>query len=113
MTNETYQIDTEQRIRAAKATLPKVVLKVELASVNNIDFNERDKNIRSRQVVVTGFAEARSVCREYIRDNDLGGGNWTGGTIRDAHNRVVGYVSYNGRVWEWDGKSIKKEIVLA
>ena len=41
----------------------------------------------------------RAACRAYIEQDDLGGGNWTGGELTE-HGRPVGRVSYNGRVWE-------------
>ena len=54
---------------------------------------------RPRRVPVADFAEASRVVLQYISDNELGGGNWTGGEIRDLAGTVVGRVSYNGRVW--------------
>lgn len=54
--------------------------------------------IEEKTVGVSSFDEARRVCREFIEENDLGGGNWTGGQIWDD-GAPVAYVSYNGRVW--------------
>lgn len=50
---------------------------------------------------VDSLAEASRLCREYIQEFDLGGGNWTGGLITEVrnHKKVVGHVSYNGIVW--------------
>jgi len=57
---------------------------------------------------VKSYAEASSVCQAYIRKYDLGGGNWAGGDIWIGAKHV-GYVSFNGRVWEsrtWPSKEI-------
>lgn len=52
-----------------------------------------------REVVpVEDFAAALKACRDYIEENDLGSGNWTGGDIRE-NGKVVAKVSYNGAVW--------------
>jgi len=61
-------------------------------------------------VAVKSFAEASKVCREYIVRFDLGGGNWTGGDIW-VKAQHVGYVSFNGRVWE-SREFPSKEILL-
>ncbi len=41
----------------------------------------------------------RALCLAYIRDWDLGGGNWPGGIVGTGRV-IVGHVSYNGRLWE-------------
>ncbi|MBD2746127.1 hypothetical protein IC232_05365 [Microvirga sp. BT688] len=52
-----------------------------------------------RKVVAADhFPAASKACRDYIEENDLGGGNWTGGDIRE-NGKVVAKVSYNGTVW--------------
>ena len=43
--------------------------------------------------------EHPTACRADIEQDDLGGGNWSGGQIFEA-GRQVARVSYNGRVWE-------------
>lgn len=60
---------------------------------------------RQTWVEVSGFPEASKVCRDYIEKNGLGGGNWTGGQVKDSGAHVA-RVSYNGRVWGIDGKEI-------
>lgn len=42
--------------------------------------------------------EASALCRKYIEEHDLGGGNWDGGDVY-VKGTVVAKVSYNGRVW--------------
>jgi len=54
--------------------------------------------IKKEQVFT--LIEASEVCQEYIREYELGGGNWLGGKVFDAiTNEQVAYVSYNGKVW--------------
>jgi len=55
--------------------------------------------------LVASLAEASRTCREYIEQNDLGGGNWTGGQVC-LGNVEIGRVSYNGRVWDVNGREI-------
>jgi len=54
---------------------------------------------RAVRINVATLADAADACRAYIARNGLGAGNWTGGKITDG-KKVVGYVSYNGRVWD-------------
>lgn len=50
---------------------------------------------------------ASRICRDYIRDHGLGGGNWTGGAIVNAKTGdPIGRVAYNGRVFGVDGSEI-------
>lgn len=78
---------------------------VELEASPNPDYsnNRRDNRgsvkIKPVRVKVSSFAEASKICQKYIDDNDLGGGNWTGGAIYEDGKQIA-YVSYNGRIWE-------------
>lgn len=76
---------------------------VTLKADPNPDFGggTRQGTVRKRQTTaeVSSFAEASRVCREYIEEHGLGGGNWTGGQIWED-GVPVAYVSYNGRVWK-------------
>ena len=42
-----------------------------------------------------------TACRPDIEQDDLGGGNWSGGQLFEA-GRQVARVAYNGRVWEME-----------
>lgn len=78
--------------------------RVRLSSMGNPDFGE---NPRCRKPgaeancwkKVGSVAEASTVCRQFIADNELGGGNWSGGEIQDADGKVIARISYNGRAW--------------
>ncbi len=59
--------------------------------------------------VVPSLADASQVCIAYIRNNDLGAGNFSGGQVlRQEGGAWVPHaqVSYNGRVWALDGAEI-------
>lgn len=77
-------------------------LKVLLSDVGNPDYRQdADRSVtglRPRWVKVTDFAEASRVCREYIDNNNLGGGNWSGGLITED-GKEVARVAYGGSVW--------------
>lgn len=86
-------------------------MKVTLSHASNPDIVGRGywsvmNRPRKKSIEVASFAEASRVCREYIERYELGGGNWTGGTITEK-GKEIGRVSYNGRVWDTDGKEIE------
>lgn len=78
---------------------------VTLKSVGNIDHGQdptkqklgasKDKNVK-----VNSFLEAQQKCMKFIDKNNLGGGNWSGGHIKDNTGKIIAHISYNGRVWE-------------
>lgn len=63
------------------------------------DPRRRLPGVPTRRVLVASFAEASAAVRNYIEQHQLGGGNWTGGLITDQQGTLIGYVSFNGRVW--------------
>ena len=81
------------------------VLNVRLASVGNPDYGQDFDNVeglpgvQDQEVDVKDLAEAGAVCRRWIEENDLGGGNWAGGQVTDENGVQIAQVSYNGRVW--------------
>jgi hypothetical protein len=59
---------------------------------------------------VADLDAASQVCRDYLDDNDLGSGNWTGGDVRNAETQeVVAKISYNGRIWPVDEPSARSQ----
>jgi hypothetical protein len=53
------------------------------------------------------------LCVKFISDNNLGSGNWNGGQILDENEKIIAFVSCNGRVWEGSENSIDaKEILI-
>ena len=78
--------------------------RVRLASVGNPDFGQNPRARKygaapNRWQKVGSIAEASAVCRQFITDNELGGGNWSGGDVQDAAGKVAARISYNGRAW--------------
>ena len=47
------------------------------------------------------LAEARERVQTFITENNLGGGNWSGGHVRQD-GRFIARISYNGRLWQTD-----------
>lgn len=94
-----------------------MVYQVKLSNVGNPD--RRQDHTRELPGTPKGYwrdvatlAEASAACRAYICETELGAGNWAGGQVRDAQTReVVARVSYNGRVWDLDGKEIDTDAV--
>ena len=89
-----------------------MAVKVLLANSGNPDFRQDSKRplpgTRSGYWVEVADIEAASkVCRDYIAENDLGGGNWPNAEVRDcATDEVIGHISYNGRFWEVEPTSL-------
>lgn len=50
--------------------------------------------------------EIRTMVRDFQGENNIGGGNWGVATLTQDGN-LVGYMSYNGRIWKgryWEGQ---------
>jgi hypothetical protein len=74
---------------------------VTLSSVGNPDRDQyfgRDVLSPTRVVQAKAIAEASRICRAYIKQFDLGAGNWSGGLVC-LGRKPLARVSYNGRVW--------------
>ena len=88
--------------------------KVELNSCGNPDRGQDPfSNVfgaYARVVRVNSIEEAQAVVREYIDEHNLGGGNWSGGSVWTEGGEYVGRISYNGRFWDKNseyGKEVK------
>lgn len=60
---------------------------------------------RKKRVGVASFNEASRVCMDYLKKNQIGAGNWTGGEVL-CNGKIAGRISYNGRAWCPDGQEI-------
>lgn len=76
-------------------------LAVTLTSCGNPDFGQDPNKPLSPKIALPCFtlAEASKICRDYITQHNLGGGNWSGGAVYHPTEGLVAHVSYNGRVW--------------
>jgi hypothetical protein len=67
---------------------------------------------KTKAISVANYAEASAAVRKHIDENDLTAGCgssrkvFTGGKIVSEIGCDLGRVSYNGRVWNMDGKEI-------
>lgn len=76
-------------------------MKVRLAHAPNPDLGGgywSDSDIpdkRSEWVDVPSIEAASATCRSYLERYRLGGGNWTGGQVKQG-SKIIGRVAYNG-----------------
>jgi hypothetical protein len=80
------------------------MLTVNLEAKGNEDFRE---SFHFKDTAIVGtLEEASQECREYIKVNDLGGGNWVGGQVFDEQGNQIAAISYNGRIWRTDNSAM-------
>jgi len=81
---------------------------VTLSASPNYDFgpgsHQATIRLAPRRQKVASLADASRVAQLFIREHELGSGNWTGGLVTDQAGKSVARVSYNGRVWSLDAK---------
>lgn len=100
--------------KKVKSVLKKATgYQIELSAEPNPDFSpgshEATVNIPVKKVSVKSIDEARKRVIDFISENDLGSGNWTGGQIYQ-NGKPIAHISYNGKVWEGkQGSSNYKE----
>jgi Lar family restriction alleviation protein len=85
-------------------------MKLVLASCPNPDFGQTEAPASRQEVPVGSYRQASQIARAYIKEYDLGGGNWSGGQILDENGAEVADVSYNGRVWVGEDCVFKPQI---
>lgn len=73
---------------------------VTLKSAGNPDYGQNpDEPISpEQQVEVYYLEEASRVCRKYIEEWNLGGGNWIGGQVVTEEGKQIARIAYNGRI---------------
>jgi len=81
-----------------------------LGSCGNPDYYENPEKAacEERAVFINSVVDGQEHVRQYIDNNDLGGGSWFGGLVF-SNKKVVGYYSYNGRLWSYpsSGEELK------
>jgi hypothetical protein len=83
-------------------------MKLFLSNRGNVDhFENPNKPVIGTKsdilVEVDNLDMACAVVREYIEVNNLGGGNWNGGQVIE-NDKMIGYISYNGKFWDKNSK---------
>lgn len=83
-----------------------------LKSVGNPDYAQYVPISEPKAIRATSLKAIVKAAQEYIEFWDLGGGNWPETEIRDRDGKSVGFLSYNGRVWDrpWSPGSKPVEI---
>lgn len=85
---------------------------VTLESVINPDHNfEYNRAIPKQSVEVSSLEEAQKVCRDFIIETDIGGGNWSGGEVWED-GVMIAYISYNCRVWTAETDRQQRRVIL-
>lgn len=70
-----------------------------MKSVGNPDFGQYAPISEPATLKATTLRELLAKMEEYRNHWDLGGGNWVEPKITQGR-KVIGWVSYNGRVWD-------------
>lgn len=87
-------------------------IEVTLGAEPNPDYDkgshEGTISIGTHRVKVKDIEEARNKVRTFIDENDLGSGNFNGGELY-SDGKKIGYISYNGRVWDLNDKPMDYE----
>jgi hypothetical protein len=83
--------------------MKKNIMKIRLEAKPNPDYEGTGDrrgyvNVKTKFIRCRNFKEASAICAQFCDDNNLGGGNWTGGQIFE-NGKQVAHVSYNGRIW--------------
>jgi hypothetical protein len=100
----------EVLIKAGSQTEMSEDLEVELGAEPNPNHSLKSHTgsvkIKTHRVKVKSLSEAQNKVREFIEENDLGSGNFTGGDLF-SHGKKIGRVSYNGRLWDLKDEPMK------
>lgn len=95
-------MDQKQEIVGLELAAP-AALQVTLETIGNPDFGQNPNQpmygVHNNVADATSLAMASTLCRRFITDHGVGGGNWAGGQVTDQSGNLVATVSYNGRVW--------------
>jgi hypothetical protein len=105
---ETYYADGEEIYKLAEEMSD--AYEVELEAVPNSDYDQYSHRASSRvkktKKSVKSIEEAVKIAKNFIDENDLGGGNFLPAKIY-KNGKHIGFISYNGRVWNNDQSEMK------
>ena len=63
------------------------------------DPNKPPYGVKPALIKDTSLAGLRKQVREWQYENDVGGGNWGSPAVM-LNGKTIGYMSYNGKVWD-------------
>jgi len=101
----------EDRMSKSPATPTYVMM---LRSVGNPDYAQYTSISEPRAVKAKTLRAMVRAVEEYIKEWDLGGGNFPTVEVRTMDGKSAAWISYNGRVWDSpndDAKEIELEAV--
>jgi len=81
--------------------------------MGNPDYGQNSAPVKPRTFSADNLNDLREMIQDFLGDNGLGAGNW--GTAKVFKNdSPLGWMSYNGRIWDRDdwspqAKEIKDE----
>lgn len=82
-------------------------LKLKAKAYGNIDHGQDpEEEIANVELQADAIKELREKVQEWQELEGLGGGNW-GDCPLFLNNKLVGYMSYNGRVWKDKLRSLR------
>lgn len=90
------------------------IFTMRLSSSGNPDHGQYVPVSDPKVVQGSTLAEMRKAAQDYIDEWNLGGGNWKDPVVKQG-SKVIGYFSYNGRLWEGRpvrGATTRKEILI-
>jgi len=71
------------------------------------DPNKPPYGVKPQTIKSDDIKELKKKVREWQYENDVGGGNW-GSPAVYQDGKILGYMSYNGKIWDksvWDNKA--------
>jgi hypothetical protein len=99
---EQQNLDARNAADMVKAKTPYVV---DLETVGNPDFGQYAPITDPTTLRAASFDELKAALREWMRDWNVGMGNWTNPTLY-LDNKPLGFLSYNLRLWETEEREV-------
>lgn len=91
------------------------IFTMRLSSCGNPDWGQRTSISPDKVVTGSTLSEMRKAAEDYSEEYNLGSGNWMNPVVRQGA-KVIGYFSYNGRLWEGPRpgpiSKVRKEILI-
>jgi len=85
------------------------IFNIKIKVHGNPDYGQNPNRTERKELTATTIAELRTKVREWQLQAHCGGGNW-GLCSLCKNDKLVGYMSYNGRIWKdkkWNSNTIE------